>query len=402
MKNVMIIILIISLLFTSCTIQNQSSDNENQNETTINSAEPLEFKTIIPEFTNLEDENLHYYLEDIVYEELITNLDNENYVIEDVNVTYISKEYIEEKAYNSQSTSYFGYTIDQLDEIFDGNKYVFTLSDENTTIVKELEEIEKTSKEIMLENILVGSGVIIITSTLSLVSPVVGMPAAVQVILAGSAEGAATIALSSAAFSGSISAISEMVVTGDFNQAADAFCMDGSEAFKWGAISGAVTGGIDKGFQLKSGTKGGLTMNEVATIQKESKYPVDIIQNINSMEQYNICQKAGLEAANVNGKTALIRNIDLNYVDEITGKTNLELMQMGKSPLDPTGQKYELHHIGQKIDSPLAILEKSEHVQNGNNSIWHILTGGYENPSSQVNWSVTRSDFWKAMAEAVA
>lgn len=133
------------------------------------------------------------------------------------------------------------------------------------------------------------------------------------------------------------------------NEALDAVALAGSEGFKWGAIAGAITGGGEEAFLLKSGTKGGLTMSEVATIQKESKYPVELISKFNSMEQYKICKSSGLTAQMVDGKTALIRKIDLNYLDDMTGKTNLQLMQEGHAPLDPMGHPYELHHIGQKM-----------------------------------------------------
>lgn len=50
--------------------------------------------------------------------------------------------------------------------------------------------------------------------------------------------------------------------------------------------------------------------------------------------------------------------------------TNLERMKMGHPPIDPiSGKAYELHHVGQSIDSPLAILTKVEHMQGGNNTI---------------------------------
>ncbi len=64
-------------------------------------------------------------------------------------------------------------------------------------------------------------------------------------------------------------------------------------------------------------------MSDVAVIQKESKYPVELIAKFNSMEQYEICKSAGLTAKMIDGKTALVRKIDLDYVDDLTGKTNL-------------------------------------------------------------------------------
>lgn len=73
-------------------------------------------------------------------------------------------------------------------------------------------------------------------------------------------------------------------------------------------------------------------------------------------------------------------------------------MQVGYPPIDPTGKKYQLHHIGQKNDSPLAVLTQAEHMGNGNNSIWHTLTEGFDNPSTQPGWLKIREQFWKDYA----
>ena len=402
MKRIIAVILTLSLLLTACSPTTQSSVSQSQEVgTNIATVKISELEHITPDFIGLDDKELHYYLEDRIYEELITNLHGEDYVVEDVSVKYASKEYLEEVKFNSQSTSYFGYTTEELDDIFEGEKYVFTLSDDNTTIVQELSVIDKSSDEIMMENIVVGSGIILATATLSLVAPTVGLPAAVQVILCASAKGATTMALSTAGIAGTISTITEMITTGDYNESFKSGYLSASEGFKWGAVSGAIFSGSTTAVTLNLGTKGGLTMSQVATIQKESKYPIEIIKKFNSMEQYNICKNAGLKAFNINGKTALIRNIDLDYVDDITGKTNLQLMQTGNAPIDSVGKKYQLHHIGQQSDSPLAILQHSEHMQNGNNSVWHILTEGFENPSSQPGWKKQKGDFWESMAETM-
>ena len=195
--------------------------------------------------------------------------------------------------------------------------------------------------------------------------------------------------------------VKSAMLEADMNEALDAAALTGSEGFKWGAITGAITGGGEEAFLLKSGTKGGLTMSEVATIQKESKYPVELISKFNSMKQYEICKSSGLTAQMVDGKIALIRKIDLNYVDDVKVKTNLQLMQAGYAPIDPTGHRYELHHIGQKNDSPLAILTKEEHRGKGNVTIWNTLTDGFDNPSSQSGWSTIKRHFWKDYAKQV-
>ena len=113
-------------------------------------------------------------------------------------------------------------------------------------------------------------------------------------------------------------------------------------------------------------------------------------------EQYDICKKAGLMRYEVNGKSALIRKIDLHYIDEF-GRTNLQRMQQGLAALDPkTGKQYQLHHIGQEMNSTLAILTEAEHKQGGNNLIWHIFDGASK--IDRTAFQSQREKFWKAMS----
>ena len=115
------------------------------------------------------------------------------------------------------------------------------------------------------------------------------------------------------------------------------------------------------------------------------------------MEQYEICKEAELTAEMVNGKTALIRDIDLNFVaEEANGKTNLELMLDENAPFDISGKKYDLHHVGQKSDSTLAILTEEEHRSSDTYKIWHKLGGDSE--INRNEFKTTRANFWKAMA----
>ncbi|MDO4621215.1 MAG: HNH/ENDO VII family nuclease, partial [Lachnospiraceae bacterium] len=92
-----------------------------------------------------------------------------------------------------------------------------------------------------------------------------------------------------------------------------------------------------------------------------------------------------------------VREIDFDFVDK-NGRTNLQRMQMGRAALDPiTGQPYQLHHIGQEMDSTLAMLTKAEHMQNGNNLIWH-QPGGASKIDRQV-FESQRKEIWKAIAK---
>ncbi|MDR0573792.1 MAG: HNH/ENDO VII family nuclease [Tannerella sp.] len=110
-----------------------------------------------------------------------------------------------------------------------------------------------------------------------------------------------------------------------------------------------------------------LTEDEKKKIKEaHPDWPDEIIDAISSWKEYEVYNKAGLIYAKINWRHCLIRpDLDLDYVDHKTGKTNRELMAEGKAPVDPkTGEKIELHHIGQKFDGPLAELTESEHSDN--------------------------------------
>lgn len=367
----------------------------------------------VPEagFSGMNDPNLLRYTEAIVYDNLVTALDSEEYFVENVSAIYISQEYIDELAYNSRANIYFGYTLAEVVEQFQGKKYVFTLGDDGTTIVTEFEDYDDTYDR-ALKNVAIGTGVILVCVTVSVVTA--GAPA-ISMIFAASAKTGTIMALSGGTIGGISAGIVTGIETGDMEQALKAAALAGSEGYKWGAISGAISGGTSEALALKSATmydakkkgftvkKKGLTMNQAAIIQRESKYPIDVIKQFSSMEQYEICKAAGLQPVTVNGKTSLIRAIDLDYVDEL-GRTNLQRMQKGLAAVDPdSGIAYELHHFGQKTDGTLAILTKSEHMQGGNNTILHNPGQASEvhNAANDALWNKQRQAFWKQLAKVL-
>ena len=349
-------------------------------------------------FTSLNDPEMMRYVEDNIYAGLVEQLGSDDYFVENVEAVYISKEYLDELAYNSQENIYFGYKLSELDEAFQGQEYIFTLGENGNTEVVPFEEYDDTY-DTVIRNVAIGTGVILICVTVSAATAAVGAPA-VSVIFAASAKNATTFALQSAAFGGVSAAIVTGAETGNFEEAMKAAALEASEGFKWGAISGAVAGGTGEAIALKGATLNGLTMNQAATIQKESKYPIDVIKQFSNMEQYEICKEAGLTAEIVNGKTALIRDIDLNFIaEEANGKTNLELMLEGKAPYDISGKKYDLHHIGQHADSTLAILTQEEHRLGDSYKIWHELVG--ESEIDRVAFDKIRQAFWQNLAKAM-
>lgn len=351
-----------------------------------------------PDFEGLDSADLLGYVEDTIYDELLSKLNNDDYFVENVSAVYVSKEYLEELEYNSRSNIFFGYSIEEIQKAYGDKKFVFKLGDDGNTIVAPFEDYDDTWDKV-IKNVAIGTGVILVCVTVSVVSGGVGAPA-ISLIFSASAKTGTIMALSSGALGGVASGVITGIQTGDMNEAIKAAALAGSEGFKWGAISGAVAGGVSEAIALKGATLNGLTMNEAATIQKESKYPLDVIKQFKNMEQYKICKDAGLTAKMVNGKTALIRTIDLNYIDDATGLSNLQLMQQGKAAIDPiSGLPYELHHIGQKADSTLAILTKAEHMQNGNNTIWHVPGSASEVHGPGNTWDSQRIAFWKSIAE---
>ena len=386
MKKIVALLLIVSLL--ACSL-------------TASFAEEAQLPAgSVPEagFSGMNDPNLLRYTEDTIYENLVATLDSDEYFVENVSAVYISQEYIDELAFNSQANIYFGYTLQELAEQFQGKKYIFTLGDDGSTIVTEFEEYDDTYDR-ALKNVAIGTGVILVCVTVSLVSAGLGAPA-VSMIFSVAAQSGTKMALSGGIMGGVAAGIVTGVQTGDMDEALKAAALAGSEGSKWGAISGALAGGASETIALKGATRSGLTMNEAATIQRESKYPLDVIKQFKSMDQYEICKNAGLYPVTVNGKTSLVRAIDLDYVDDF-GRTNLQRMKEGLAAIDPdSGLPYELHHIGQKTDSTLAILTKAEHMQGGNNSIWHEFGSASEvhSAANEALWNRQRQTYWRQLA----
>lgn len=400
MKRIIALFLCSAIFLTSCSqSQPQAINPDNTpDNTSSETVEPVEWEDAEPHYNALDDTLLLAHIEDLIYTETITALDSEEYFVESVNTIYISKEYLEEVAFNSQSNIYFGYTLNELDALFQGTRYIFTLGENGNTTVQELQEIEDVTTETILKNVAIGTGVILVCVTVSVVSAGAGAPA-VSMIFAVSATTAETMALSSAAFGGISAGIVRGIQTGDFNEAIEAAALSGSEGFKWGAITGAVLGGTSEAFLLRAATKNGLTMNQAALIQKTSKWPLDAIKNIHSMEEYNIYKEAKLIPTKLpDGELVFLRQIDWTLTDAY-GRTNVQRVGANLAPIDATGTPFELHHVGQRADSPLAILSWAEHHSSGNYKVLHYAEQGKD--ISDAAWNKQKQDVWKAILKTV-
>lgn len=395
MKRIIALLLVLTMILTGCAQpQVANTANESEDESSIDiPGEATDWLDTQQEFSSLDNEDLLFQVENLVYRETVQTLNSEEYLVENVSAVYISKEYLEEVAFNSQSNIYFGYTLSELDSLFQGTRYIFTLGDDGQTTIQELQEIEDTSNQIMLKNVAIGTGVILVCVTVSAVTGGAGAPA-VSMIFAASAKTGTIMALSSGGLGAVSAGIVRGIQTGDFNEAMEAAALAGSEGFKWGAIIGSLEGGITQTVALKGASLNGLTMNEAAKIQKESGLPLSFIKNFHSMNEYNVYKNAGLQLTKVNGKLAYTQKIDWDFIGDVAdGRTNAQRVIDGLAPLDSTGSPYELHHIGQKADSPLAILTKAEH--HGNDAILHD-----KNIISEIDrtaFNAEKKQFWKAL-----
>ena len=150
----------------------------------------------------------------------------------------------------------------------------------------------------------------------------------------------------------------------------------------------------------------GLTDEEKQKIKEETGWSDEIIDNIKNMKQYEILKNAGLIEVEIKGRKCLIKeNIHLDYTDE-DGVSNRDRMERGLAPLDSkTGKPIELHHLGQKADSPLAELTEEEHrtgeYEDGkkNQSLWHDNTIETEVHGEGNNWDQERKAHWKVRTE---
>ena len=160
--------------------------------------------------------------------------------------------------------------------------------------------------------------------------------------------------------------------------------------------------------KTEAGTEGtenkkpSLTEEEKARIKEETGWSDEIVDAIESMDQYEVYKNADLHEAEINGRKCLLKDIDLDYVDPKTGKTNRELMAEGKSPIDAkTGEKIELHHMGQNFDGPFAELcENSEHGDGNHKTLHTSHEGSWRNDPEQKNqYQREKSQHWKTRAQ---
>ena len=347
------------------------------------------------EYASPADPEIAEGLEESVYASLREALNSEDFLIDEVEVAYVSQEYLDELQYNSQENVFFGYTLPEIRDYFEGAPYVFTVEN-GATVVKPFEDYDDTWERVAV-NVATGTGVIAVCATVTVLAPAVGAPTAVTAIFTFATGGAVSGAVVDAAISGVFTGITTGVQTGDIGQAIKAAALSASEDYKCGAIIGAAAAGAAEGVGLLKASKyakkageAGLTMSEAAKVQLESGFSLKTIRNMRNMDEYEVYKSAGLKECIVKTpegtRRVLARDLDMKITDK-DGRTNLQRMEKGLNPIDENGVTYDYHHVGQKNDGTLALLSKHEHRMSGLHSkqMSEIERNAFNREKRQIN-----------------
>lgn len=128
-----------------------------------------------------------------------------------------------------------------------------------------------------------------------------------------------------------------------------------------------------------------------------------VLAKVSPDEFSHYIETCGLQYERVGDKDSLIRSdIDWEKVSENadgTTVTNRELAKSGQAPLDGSGRPYELHHIGQKNDGPLAELTSQEHRSSDYYKLLHSYTATSE--IDRVEFRSVKERYWQIRAEEV-
>lgn len=96
-----------------------------------------------------------------------------------------------------------------------------------------------------------------------------------------------------------------------------------------------------------------------------------------------------------NGKEVYIDNdlFDSNYIDDLTGLSNKDLMSKGKPPIGAGGKPISIHHLDQTNDGAVMEIMKTDHQQNYKDL--HQNTGQSPSQINRSEFDKWRREYWK-------
>lgn len=145
----------------------------------------------------------------------------------------------------------------------------------------------------------------------------------------------------------------------------------------------------------------GLTEQEKQDVKEKTGWSDKIVDAIRTKDEAQVYIDAGLVEGEVNGKPALLQ-------PDIDGKAynaplwpdwnNKDLAEESYPPRDKNGRPYELHHIGQNPDSPLAELTYEQHHSDGNFKVLHTFD---ESSIDRVQFNKERKEYWSERSKSL-
>ncbi len=131
-------------------------------------------------------------------------------------------------------------------------------------------------------------------------------------------------------------------------------------------------------------------------ILKNNLFSDKIAQYIHTYEELEYYTKRNYHEVCWDGRAALIIDVNPEYISN-EGKSNKEIMLKGRPPHIPDRNKdkyrYHIHHIGQHINSPFAIIPEYDHNGVGYSSVFH--QGSPKENLHTPEFEALKINFWK-------
>lgn len=179
MKRLIVLVLVLTMLLCGCAKpQPQLAETASILATTVPVPTTIPWEETELKSSSLGSVKLMNYIEEEIRAELSLSLDPEVYRVDEVSVKYISKEYLEELEYNSQVNIFFGYTLAEVEEMFEGDPFVFTLGDNGQTTVERFVANESTFDR-LIRGVAIGGGILLVCVTVVVIATNPGTAAAV-------------------------------------------------------------------------------------------------------------------------------------------------------------------------------------------------------------------------------
>ncbi len=144
--------------------------------------------------------------------------------------------------------------------------------------------------------------------------------------------------------------------------------------------------------------------NNEINIAKQSPFSEDINKNISTIKELKLYLSENLKEEFVT-RLALIRDIDIDFIDPKKHKTNLELMLSEKPPIDPiTKSTIHLHHIGQDFNAPFVELPQTIHSSPQYRFLLHHknhTASWRQDEKKKRMFDKERKQYWKKRGEKI-